>query len=419
MSVRSDISSHTRAAEVARDSYGRLLSILAARSNDISAAEDALADAFQRALETWPEQGIPDNPEAWLMTVSKNRMLDQQRSAAHRYNTSLDSDDSLDELMAETETTLLNDVEAIPDERLKLMFVCAHPAIDARIHTPLMLQTVLGFEAVDIGTAFLLPASTMAQRLVRAKRKIRDAGIPFVLPPAHELPQRLESVLEAIYGTYAIEWGSTLATQNQDDLAAEALFLADLLAKLMPEQPEVLGLLALLAYAVARQGSRYDADGALVPLERQDVTLWDAALIRQADGILRTAHQLGQPGRFQLEAAIQSVHCARLHSGETDWMALAQLYEALYRTTPTLGAAVGRAAVFGRAYNPDAGLACLDQIDAKACEQFQPAWATRAHLFQLAGDKAQALPAYEKAISLTTHIGMRRLLEKARAELAS
>ncbi|MGB1009833.1 MAG: RNA polymerase sigma factor [Thiolinea sp.] len=408
-----DTAIQARAAQVARDSYGRLVAILAAKSGDICAAEDALADAFQRALETWPQQGVPDNPEAWLITVSKNRILDQQRSAAHRYNTSLDSNEALDEPMANPEPDLFTEPDLIPDERLKLMFVCAHPAIDSRIHTPLILQTVLGFEATDIGTAFLIPASTMAQRLVRAKRKIRDAAIPFSLPAAKELPQRLEAVLEAIYGTYAIEWNNTLTADTQDDLANEALFLADLLVRLMPEQAEALGLLALLAYSVAREQSRFAPDGSLIPLDEQDTALWDNTLIRHANGLLSKAHQLNQPGRFQLEAAIQSVHCARQQSGKTDWQALAQLYEALYRTSPTIGAAVSRAAVFGRAYSPEAGLSCLEQIETKARECFQPAWATRAHLLQLAGEKAQAKHAYERAIALTTHIGMRRFLEKA------
>ncbi len=406
-----------RAAQVARDSYGRLIAILAAKSGDITAAEDGLADAFQRALETWPEQGIPDKPEAWLMTVAKNRILDQQRSAANRYNKSLDSDDSVEEPMSAADQTLFNNPEMIPDERLKLMFVCAHPAIDINIHTPLILQTVLGFEAADIATAFLIPASTMAQRLVRAKRKIRDAGIPFVLPPAKELPQRLESVLEAIYGTYAIDFSTTPDNETHDDLSGEALFLADLLVKLMPEQAEALGLLALLAYSVARQSARYDETGVLVPLDEQDTALWDSRLIQHADRLLHQAHQAQQPGRFQLEAAIQSVHCARRHSGQTDWLALAKLYEALYQTAPTIGAAVGRAAVFGRAYEPSLGLACLDQIEQKARENFQPVWATRAHLLQLAGDHEQAITAYERAISLTTHIGMRRFLEKTRDAL--
>ena len=404
---------HARAAEVARASYGRLLAILSARSRDILAAEDALGDAFQRALQVWPEQGIPDKPEAWLLTTARNRLVDIARKNSHHQKPEL-----LDDIQY-LNTKQEDDMQSFPDDRLKLLFVCAHPAIDSKIHTPLMLQTVLGLEAQTIANAFLVSPASMAQRLVRAKRKIKDASIPFIIPELDELSTRLSAVLEAIYGAFSVSFANS--AESEQHLSTEALFLINLLADLLPKEPEVLGLAALINFSNAREQARISDNDCLISLDKQDTGLWDSKQIKQAEYSLKRAHQhlkqahpYNQLGRFQLEAAIQSVHCNRIHSGITDWKALAQLYEGLQKLSPTIGGAVGRAAVMGEAYGAEVGIACLDQIEHKAQISFQPAWATRAHLLSRLGQKSEAIKAYNKAISLSSDRFVINFLTKAR-----
>jgi len=384
-------------AEVTRESRGRLLALLAAPGRDIAAAEDALADAAERALRRWPTDGVPANPEAWLLVVARNRLRDSWKSAAHRTSVPLDEMDH--------ETVEFDDTTTdLPDRRLALMMVCAHPAIAESVRTPLMLQVVLGVDAAAIAVAFAVEPAAMAQRLVRAKKRIRDAGIPFVVPERERLAERLPALLEAVYGAYAIDWQLDGDSGPIASLSADALHLALLLAELLPDEPEVLGLAALMCHSEARRPARTDEDGRFVPLDEQDVARWDRVLIDRAEGLLIRAHGHRRPGRFQYEAAIQSVHASRQASGPLDvdtLRTLRTLHRALMRVSPSLGAAVALAALDGELDGPDAGLRALDAL-AAAADRFQPALVVRAHLLDVGGRTAAAADCYRRAIALTT-----------------
>lgn len=401
--VRDDHEARTRVAQVARDGYGRLLAVLATSSRDIAAAEDALADSMERALDRWPVDGIPANPEGWLLTVARNRLRDMWKSSSYRMTEPLSES-------AGTASTSDEDMPEIPDRRLELMLVCAHPAIAANIRTPLMLQTVLGVDAAAIAAAFAVEPAAMAQRLVRAKKRIRAAGIPFVLPERDDLAARLPAVLEAVYGAYAIDWQLTPQGAPVETLSAEALHLALVLADLLPDEPEVLGLAALVCLSEARRAARRTPDSVFVPLDEQDTTRWDATLIVRGEALLRRAHAFGHPGRFQYEAAIQSAHCARATTGTVDYPALQRLHRALRRVAPSLGAAVASAAVDAEVDGPDAGLRALDAITDPAVGRFQPAWATRAHLLAEVGRQTESAEAFRRAIALTADAGVAEYL---------
>jgi predicted RNA polymerase sigma factor len=401
--LRDDHQAPSKVAAIARDSYGRLLAVLAAPTRDIAAAEDALADALERALARWPGDGIPANPEGWLLTVARNRLRDVWKSSGYRMTEPLDE-------IEDSWPPLEQDMPAIPDRRLELMLVCAHPAIAGNIRTPLMLQAVLGVEAAAIATAFAVEPSTMAQRLVRAKKRIRDAGIPFMLPQRDDLAERLPAVLEAVYGGYAIDWQLTPQGAPIESLSAEALHLSLVLAELLPDEPEVLGLAALVSLSEARRPARRRADGGFIPLDEQDTRMWDTVLIARGEALLRRAHDYRRPGRFQYEAAIQSAHCTRATQGTVDVFALRKLHRALLGVAPSLGAAVASAAVDGEIDGPDAGLRALDVIDDPAVERFQPAWTTRAHLLAEAGRAGEAADAYRRAIELTADPGVAEYL---------
>ncbi|MBW8907139.1 MAG: RNA polymerase subunit sigma-70 [Betaproteobacteria bacterium] len=397
------------AEAVARASYGKLVAFLAARTRDVAAAEDALAEAFAAALAEWPAKGIPRAPEAWLLTVARRKLID----AARRRQTGVEAEPTL-VLIADELVDAADGDAPIPDERLRLMFACAHPAIDAGVRAPLMLQAVLGFDAAAIGSAFLVAPATMGQRLVRAKARIRDAGIPFRVPEAHELAERLDAVLEAIYAVFTEGWADPAGTQpSSRNLAEEGIWLGRLIATLLPEAPEALGLLALMLHADARRHARRSAAGEFVPLAAQDPARWDRALIDEAEALLLRASAMRAPGRFQLEAAVQSAHAARRLTGKTDWSAIVQLYDALLAITGSVVVAINRAVAIAETRGAAAGLAELEPLaDDARLAQYQPYWAARAALLARAGNAAAAAAAYQRAIGLESDPALRAFLQR-------
>ena len=392
---------------VARQSYGRLIAYLASRTGEVAAAEDALSDAFLTALRTWERDGVPDKPEAWLLTTARRRLIDRMRHARVR----ADAANTIRLLMHELAHRNADSGGGFPDERLKLLFVCAHPDIDRGIHTPLMLQVVLGLDAARIASAFLTSPAAMGQRLSRAKARVRDAGIAFEIPDRRQLPSRLDAVLDAIYAAYGSGWDDAAGSDpRRCGLALEAIWLARTLVELMPAEPEARGLLALMLYCEARRPARRSADGGYVPMSQQDVRLWSDTMLREAERELTAASARDRAGRFQLEAALQSAHVEGMRVGRTDWRAIAVLYEGLVRLSPTVGAFVGRAAALAEARGPASGIAALDAIDPASARHYQPYWAVRAHLLGQTGNPAAALEAYQRAIGLTEDPATRRFL---------
>jgi len=404
------------AESAARRSYGKLIAYIAARSRDVAAAEDALAEAFASALADWPTNGVPDNPEAWLLTTARRRAID----ALRRKQSAAMGEDTLT-LMAEELEEAAADPAVIPDRRLALMFACAHPAIEAAIRAPLILQCVLGFDAVAIGSAFLVAPATMGQRLVRAKTKIRAAGIPFRVPEREDLAPRLEAVFDAVYAAFAEGWSDPGgADPKRRALSGEAIWLGRLIAELLPDQAEALGLLALMLHAEARRTARRDAQGDFVPLAEQSIAYWDHALIDEADALLLRAKTLDTLGRYQLEAAVQSAHAARRTLGSSDWPAIVMLYDGLLALTGSPVVAVNRAVALAEAASVAAGLAALDALkDDKRLAEYQPYWAARAALLARHGDREAADNAYAQAIGLESDPSLRAFLQKRRAALAA
>ena len=395
------------AEQVARRSYGKLVAFLAARTRDVAAAEDALSEAFAAALADWPRNGCPQNPEAWIMTVARRKFLDAVRSHARE----LPADET-------TETAAALETESaaeIPDRRLGLMFACAHPAIEAAIRAPLMLQAILGLDAARIASAFLIPPATMGQRLVRAKNKIRQAGIPLEIPERSQLRSRLDTVLDAIYAAFAEGWIDAAGTDlARRDLAEEAIYLGRVVTELLPDEPEGLGLLALMLYAEARRRARR-ADGDYVPLAQQDPALWNAEMIAEAESLLRRAGAMNVVGRYQLEAAIQSAHAGRALTGRSDWPAIVQLYDALLALSGSPVAAVNRALAVAELHGSHRALEELDRVAADPrLVEYQPYWAARAELLARIHSREEARHAYTIAIGLERDPSVRRFLEQRR-----
>lgn len=414
MSARDDdAQARSTADAVARRSYGKLVAFLAAHTRDVAAAEDALSAAFASALTDWPLHGCPSNPEAWLLTVARRKFID----VARRQRSGEIAAGQL-QLLAEGLDITAADPE-IPDRRLALMFACAHPAIDVAIRAPLILQVVLGLDAAMIASAFLISPAAMGQRLVRAKNKIRQAGIPFGIPERDELPARLDAVLDAIYAVYAEGWSDAGGTDvARRDLAEEALFLGRLVTELLPDEPEALGLLALMLHAEARRGARRNAHGEYVPLAEQDTALWDAQMIDAAEALLLRAAGLGRIGRYQLEGALQSAHVHRRRTGHPDWASVVQLYDALLALSGSPVIAVNRALAIAESHGARAALEALQEVAADTrLTEYQPYWAARAELLARTDADDEARAAYEIAIGLERDPAVRRFLQRRRSAL--
>jgi predicted RNA polymerase sigma factor len=409
-----DGQARSTADAVARRSYSKLVAFLAARTGDVAAAEDALSEAFASALIDWPRKGCPANPEGWLLTAARRKIIDESRrqrrgeiAAGHW------------QLLAEGLDAAAANPD-IPDHRLALMFACAHPAIDAGIRAPLMLQAVLGVDAATIASAFLVSPTTMGQRLVRAKTKIRQARIPFAVPEREELPGRLAAVLDAIYAAFAEGWADPGGTDvARRDLAEEAMFLGSLVAELLPAEPEASGLLALMLHAEARRRARRNDRGEYVPLADQDPSRWDSRMINSAEALLRRAGTLGSIGRYQLEAALQSAHVHRRRTGEANWPEVVQLYDALSALIDSPVIAINRALALAELESPAAALEAIKRLEGDArLTEYQPYWAARAELLARTGAPDEARQAYEIAIGLERDPAVRRFLQDRLSALA-
>lgn len=389
---------------IARESYGRLVALLVARTRDVAAAEDMLAEAFAAALTRWPIQGIPGNPDGWLVTVAKRRHVDLLRRGQVR----MDGEPHLQMLGSEIEEAARMS-EELPDRRLALMFACAHPLIERGARAPLVLQTVLGIAGKTIASAFLVSAGSMNQRLVRAKAHIKESGIPFSVPERNEMPERLHAVLEAIYAAYSTGWDE--AQEGASELAPEAIWLGGLIADMLPEEPEAKALLALMLYAEARRNARRDRKGCYVPIGEQDIALWDRTQIGKAESLLHACNRSGPTGRYQLEAAIQSAHIAQRLTGANCWPAIVSLYDHLVSLTNSPVAVLNRAVALAEVAGPDAALAELSGISTdKRMLGYQPYWATLGHLNLRAGNIEAGCEALRIAIGLSTDDAVRQHL---------
>jgi predicted RNA polymerase sigma factor len=414
MNVREgDAQARSTAEAVARRSYGKLVAFLAARTRDVAAAEDALSEAFASALADWPVKGCPANPEAWLLTVARRKVIDMYRG---RRRAEIASEQL--QIMAEGLDAAASDTD-IPDQRLALMFACAHPAIEASIRAPLVLQVVLGLDAKTIASAFLTSPAAMSKRLVRAKDKIRQAGIPFTVPEREELPARLDTVLGAVYAAFAEGWtdpgGADVARR---DLAEEAIFLSRLVAELLPAESEALGLLALILHADARRRARRNAQGDYVPLAEQDPAHWDVPMIEEAEALLRRASTMGFIGRYQLEAALQSAHVSRRRTGQSNWPEVVQLYDALFAIVCSPVVAINRALAIAEIHGAKVALDAMQELAADSrLTQYQPYWAARAELLAKTGVHNEARQAYEIAIGLESDPAVRRFLQQRQSTL--
>ncbi|MFJ1606111.1 RNA polymerase sigma factor [Streptomyces sp. NPDC088253] len=405
-----------------REEWGQVVATLIRVTGDWDLAEECAQDAFAQALDRWRRDGVPRRPGAWLTTTARHRALDVQRREAVgarklREAAVLARDEGPYDPEYENEDA----DSGVQDDRLRLIFTCCHPALPIEARVALTLRTLAGLTTPEIARAFLVPEATMAQRLVRAKRKIRNAGIPYRVPPAHLLPERTTGVLGVVYllfnEGYAATSGADLVRTN---LCAEAIRLARVLARLMPDEPEVIGLLALLLLHDARRATRVDTAGELVTLEDQDRTAWDKAAVDEGAALLESALRRGRPGPYQIQAAIAACHTTAARAEDTDWADIAALYGELARSVPSAVVRLNRAVAVGMSEGPEAGLALVAELEREGeLDGYHLLPATRADLLRRMGRPAEAAEAYDRALELVENAAERRFLEKRLAECRS
>jgi RNA polymerase sigma-70 factor (ECF subfamily) len=410
-------------AEIFRRESGRCTATLIRVLGDIDLAEDAVAEAFAIAAEQWPMHGVPPNPGGWITTTARNRAIDRLRRESTRTDRSIAAyrlhGDAMEPEPNPELDALDGFVDVVPDDQLRLMFLCCHPALAADAQVALTLRLLGGLDSPEIAHAFLVPEATLAQRIVRAKRKLRDNHAPYRVPRSAELPDRLHAVLTTVYLIYTE--GHTATTGDgltRGDLSREAIRLGRVLVALMPDEPEAVGLLALMLLTEARRPARTADDGSMIRLADQDRDRWDRALIAEGHALVRACLRRNQPGPFQIQAAIAAVHADAARADDTDWSQIVALYDQLSSLRPNAVVALNRAIAVGELHGPPDGLAALDELDTVLLEDYQPYYAARADLLARAGRRADARLAYDRAIALTVNPAERRFLERQRDVLA-